>query len=153
MSFNFHKPAVVEVMSPPALRFRFLCTWPRICKLSHPFKILFFSINFPSFGSILLLGMGKWAQIPLEAFGEATKFRGVDVLLGISCRKRRELRGRELLESLLGSLWDSWWKWGFPKMGNPPKWMVCNGKYHSNGWFGGTPMTQEISTCLKLLGF
>lgn len=40
-----------------------------------------------SFGSVLLLGMGKWAQISLETFGEATEFRGVDVLLGISCSR------------------------------------------------------------------
>jgi len=58
------------------------------------------SARYPTFGSVLLLGMGKLAQISLVAFGEAAEFRGVDVLLGISCSRplRRSGAMVELLE-------------------------------------------------------
>ena len=28
--------------------------------------------------------------------------------------------------------------------GGTPKWMVYNGKYHENGWFGGTPVSGNL---------
>ena len=110
--YNNYQSLPLKLCGPPT-RLRFLgtnCTLPGYPTFQDPLRFSLKKTNpAGSVGSVLLLGMGKWAQVSLEAFGEATEFRGVDVLLGIS--SSRPFGGKTTGPTVLKVMpWLSCWK-------------------------------------------